>query len=64
MAFAVCQMPQLPLGFPFPFINEVVRFGGQDFKKKNEEEKEKEEGYGQGRKQDMIALCYGSCGLS
>lgn len=27
-------MPQLPLGFLFPPISEVVRFGGQDFTKK------------------------------
>lgn len=50
MVFAVCQMPQLPLGFPFPFINEVVRFGGGDFKKrtrkrrKNRKEMGREEG--------------------
>lgn len=62
--FAVCPMPQLPLGFPVPFINEVVRFGGWDFKRKNEEKKENQEGNGKGRRRDMVAVRSGSCGLS
>lgn len=61
-AFAVCQMPQLPLGFLFPFINEVVRFEGQNLQKKRKRRKtRKEMGKEEGETQ---LLCYTSCGLS
>lgn len=50
-------MPQLPLGFLFPPISEVVRFGGQDFTKKNKEGRKnrKETGREEGKAQLLSA---------